>query len=232
MTKILVEAFDIPAAEKKSPFKDAAGVFGPYVNALYAAGITGGKSADMFGTNSDITRREFMVLLYKTVIKYGYVIYPELAVNGVNDGLITKTAKHRLRIEASENSAVKVLVGSKEVTKDAEGAYDITLTEGKNIISVTASLFGVETTVTKTVTLDTTPPTLIVSEIPEVVYTPMLALKFEAEPGAGVQVTVNGEVIYDVTKITLQEGKNTIVITVTDTPGNKTIVEKVITYVK
>ena len=231
MAKILVEAFDIPAAEKKSPFKDAVGVFGSYVNALYAAGITGGKSEYMFGTNSDITRGEFVVLLYKTVMKYGYVIYPELAVNGVNDGLITKTAKQRLTIEASENSEVKVLVDNKEVTANAEGTYDITLTEGKNIITVTATLFGVETTVTKTVTLDTTPPTLIVSEIPEVVYTPTLALKFEAEPGAGVQVTVNGEVIYDVTKITLKEGKNTIVITVGDAAGNKSIVEKVITYV-
>lgn len=231
MAKILVEAFDIPAAEKNSPFKDAAGVFGHYVNALYEAGITGGKSADMFGTNSDITRGEFMVLLYKTIMKFGYVIKPELEVNGVNDGLITKTAKQRLTIEASENSDVKVLVGNKEVTANVEGTYDIALTEGENTITVTATLFGVVSTVTKTVTLDTTPPTLIVSDIPEVVYTPILALDFEAEPGAGVQVTLNGEAVNDVTKITLKEGKNTIVITVTDTPGNKSIVEKVITYV-
>ena len=164
-------------------------------------------------------------------MKYGYVIYPELALNGVNDGLITNTVKQRLTVEASKGSDVKVLVGNKEVTANAEGTYDVTLTEGKNIITVKATLFGVLTTVTKTVTLDTTPPTLIVPDIPEVVYTPTMALKFEAEPGAGVQVTVNGEVIYDVTKITLKEGKNTIVITVGDAAGNKTIVEKVITYV-
>lgn len=232
IAKILVEAYDIPAAEKKSPFKDAVGVFGSYVNDLYAAGITGGISADIFGTNSDVTRGEFMVLLYKAMLKFGYVVKPELEVNGVNDGLITNTVKHRLAVEASKGSDVKFFVGHKVVAANEEGTYDVTLAEGTNTITVTATLFGVVTTVTKKIILDTTPPTLIVPEIPEVVYTPTLALKFEAEPGAGVRVTVNGEVIYDVTKITLKEGKNTIVITVTDTPGNKSIVEKVITYVK
>lgn len=230
IAKILVEAYDIPAAEKKSPFKDAVGVFGSYVNALYAAGITGGKSADMFGTNSEVTRGEFMVLLYKAMLKFGYVVKPELTVTG-DDGLLTKIVKQTLTIKASKGSEVKVLVGSNEVPANTEGTYDITLAEETNTITVTATLFGVVTTVTKKIILDTTPPTLIVPDIPELVYTPTMALKFEAEPGAGVQVTVNGEVIYDVTKITLKEGKNIIVITVGDAAGNKSIVEKVITYV-
>ena len=231
MAKILVEAFDIPAAEKKSPFKDAVGVFGGYVEALYAAGITGGKSADMFGTNNEITRGEFAVLLYKTIKNFGDVIKPELTVDGVNDGLITKTAKQTLAIEASEGSDVKVLVGNKEVTANETGSYDVTLEEGKNTITFTASLFGVETTVTKTVTLDTIAPALSVSEIPEVVNSAKLALGFEAEPGANVEVTLNGEAVNDVTALTLKEGKNTIVITVTDIPGNKSIVEKVVMFV-
>lgn len=231
MAKILVEAFDIPAAEKKSPFKDAVGVFGGYVDALYSAGITGGKSADMFGTNSEITRGEFAVLLYKTIKKFGDVVTPELTVAGINDGMITKTANQTLTVEASEGSDVKVLVGNSEVQATETGTYAVALVEGKNTITVTATSFGVETTVTKTVTLDTVPPALTVSEIPEVVHAAKLALEFEAEPGAGVQVTLNGEVVNDITSLTLNEGKNTIVITVTDTPGNKSIVEKVVTFV-
>lgn len=231
IAKILVEAYDIPAAEKKSPFKDAVGVFGSYVNDLYAAGITGGKSADMFGTNSEVTRGEFMVLLYKAMLKFGYVVKPELTVTG-DSGWLTKIVEQTLTIKASKGSEVKVFFGSKEVPANAEGKYDITLAEGTNTITVTATLFGVVTTVTKTIILDTTPPTLIVHDIPEVVYSPNLKIQFEAEPGAGVRVTVNGVEMYYATILTLQEGINTVVITVGDAAGNKTIVEKVITYVK
>lgn len=231
MAKILVEAYDIPAAEQKSPFKDAVGVFGTYVDALYAADITGGKSADMFGTNSEITRGEFAVLLYKTIKNFGDVVKPELTVDGVNDGMITKEAKQTITVEASEGSDVKVVVGNTEVQAAETGSYDLTLVEGKNTITVTATSFGVETTVTRTVTLDTVAPALTVSDIPEVVNNPELALDFEAEPGAAVEVTLNGEVVNDVTALSLKEGKNTIVITVTDAPGNKSVVEKVVTYV-
>jgi len=231
MAKILVEAYNIPAADQKSPFKDAVGVFGEYVNALYAAGITGGKSADMFGTNNEITRGEFAVLLYKTINKFGDVVKPELTVFGINDGLITNKANQTLSVEASEGSVVKVLLNNEEVPANEEGTYDITLVEGENAITVSATSFGVETTVKKTVTLDTVAPSLSLSEIPVVVNNATLPLEFEAEQGALVEVSLNGETVSDVTALTLEEGKNTIVITVVDVPGNKTVVEQVVTYV-
>ncbi|MBT2641695.1 S-layer homology domain-containing protein [Bacillus sp. ISL-41] len=231
MAKILVEAYDIPAADQKSPFKDAVGVFGEYVDALYAAGITGGKSADLFGTNNEITRGEFAVLLYKTMNKFGDVVKPEITVAGVNDGMITNTATQTLTVEASEGSDVKVLLNYQEVTATEEGTYDIVLEEGRNIITVSASSFGVETDVTKTVTLDTVAPALSLSGIPDVVNSAILPLEFETEPGSLVEVSLNGEAVSDAATLTLAEGENAIVITVVEASGNKTVIEKVVTYV-
>lgn len=231
MAKILVEAYEIPAVDQKSPFKDSVGVFGEYVDALYAADITGGKSADMFGTNNEITRGEFAVLLYKTINKFGDAVKPELTVAGVNDGMITNTANQTLTVEASKGSDVKVFLDNQEVLVNEEGTFDIDLVEGENEITVSAVSFGVETTVKKTVTLDTVAPALSLSDIPEVVNNAKLPLEFEAEAGALVEVTLNGEAVSDAAILTLAEGENTIVITVVDASGNKTVAEKVVTFV-
>lgn len=71
MAKILVNAYNIPMNVKDSPFKDATGAFGSYIDAIYAAGITSGVSADRFGTDVNITRGQFAVLLFKTINKFG-----------------------------------------------------------------------------------------------------------------------------------------------------------------
>ncbi|MCM3574195.1 S-layer homology domain-containing protein [Mesobacillus subterraneus] len=71
MAKILVNAYKIPMNVKKSPFIDATGAFGDYINAIYAAGITSGVSADRFGTDVNITRGQFAILLFKTINRFG-----------------------------------------------------------------------------------------------------------------------------------------------------------------
>ncbi|MGD6854708.1 S-layer homology domain-containing protein [Bacillus infantis] len=66
MAKILVLGFGLEDFAADTPFTDAVGVFGPYIEAIYGAEITNGKTKDSFGTNLKITRGEFVNLLYKT----------------------------------------------------------------------------------------------------------------------------------------------------------------------
>ncbi|MGG4013317.1 Ig-like domain-containing protein [Bacillus smithii] len=62
--KILVNAFNLSKYAKKTPFTDLTSTFKPYVEALYGAGVTSGKGTT-YGTNENITRGDFVNLLYK-----------------------------------------------------------------------------------------------------------------------------------------------------------------------
>lgn len=64
---LLVRAFDVPLAEEPSPFTDSAGVFKPYIDAMYAAGLTNGVSETRYGTHYYVKRGDYAVLLYKTI---------------------------------------------------------------------------------------------------------------------------------------------------------------------
>lgn len=67
MAKLLVAAFELQEFEEETPFTDVAGVFTPYINALYGTGITSGKTATSYGTYTNITRGDFANLLYNTI---------------------------------------------------------------------------------------------------------------------------------------------------------------------
>ncbi|MCH1625104.1 S-layer homology domain-containing protein [Ferdinandcohnia quinoae] len=68
MAKLLVKAFELEEYSTKTPFNDAAGVFKPYIEALYGTEITSGKSPTSYGTYQEITRGDFANLLYNTFI--------------------------------------------------------------------------------------------------------------------------------------------------------------------
>ncbi|OLN24244.1 hypothetical protein BTO30_01450 [Domibacillus antri] len=68
MAKLLTLGFELQDYAVDTPFKDASGVFKPYINALYGAEITSGKSKDTYGTQLDITRGDFSNLLYRTIL--------------------------------------------------------------------------------------------------------------------------------------------------------------------
>lgn len=68
MAKLLVNGFGLEGYEAETPFTDAVGAFGPYIEALYGTEITNGKTVTTFGTNLNITRGEFANLLYKTIV--------------------------------------------------------------------------------------------------------------------------------------------------------------------
>lgn len=85
MAKFLVTAFELQEFETKTPFTDVGGVFAPYIEALYGAEITSGKTATSYGTHANITRGEFANLLFNTIM---FVIedsfyYPEIAIGTV-----------------------------------------------------------------------------------------------------------------------------------------------------
>ncbi|UYZ21679.1 S-layer homology domain-containing protein [Mesobacillus jeotgali] len=71
MAKILVKAYNIPLNVKNSPFTDATGAFADYIDAIYAAGITKGISANSFGATNEIKRGDFATLLFKTINRFG-----------------------------------------------------------------------------------------------------------------------------------------------------------------
>jgi S-layer homology domain len=68
MAKILVLGFELQDYSEETPFTDAVGVFGPYIEALYGTGITSGKTETSYGTHLNITRGEFANLLYRTIM--------------------------------------------------------------------------------------------------------------------------------------------------------------------
>jgi hypothetical protein len=75
MAKILVLGFELGDFAMETPFNDAVGAFGPYIEALYGTEITFGKTKDSFGTNLNITRGDFANLLYRTFIFIDENIY-------------------------------------------------------------------------------------------------------------------------------------------------------------
>lgn len=90
MAKFLVTAFELQELSEQTPFTDVGGVFGPYIEALYGAQITNGKTATTFGTHANITRGEFANLLFNTIM---FVIedsfyFPEIATGT----LVSKTS--------------------------------------------------------------------------------------------------------------------------------------------
>ncbi|OAH59693.1 MULTISPECIES: S-layer homology domain-containing protein [Bacillaceae] len=68
MAKFLVLGFDLQEYETETPFTDVGGVFTPYIEALYGAEITSGKTPTSYGTHLNITRGEFSNLLYNTIL--------------------------------------------------------------------------------------------------------------------------------------------------------------------
>lgn len=78
MAKFLSVAFELEEYQQTTPFSDVGGVFKPYIEALYGAGITSGKTPTSYGTYTNITRGEYANLLYKTIdTTTDWFYYPE-----------------------------------------------------------------------------------------------------------------------------------------------------------
>ncbi|WP_282154535.1 S-layer homology domain-containing protein [Cytobacillus gottheilii] len=71
MAKLLVNAFELEEYAIETPFTDVGGTFAPYVEALYGAEITNGKSATQYGIHDNIKRGDFANLLYSSLMFSG-----------------------------------------------------------------------------------------------------------------------------------------------------------------
>ena len=167
---------------------------------------------------------------------------PALTVSPA-DNTFTDNASVTVSGTATDASGIQsVTVNGTAVTvSQADGSFSkaITLNVGANSITVIATdKAGNQTTVARTVTLDTTPPTLSVSPADNTLTnTAALTVSGTATDASGIQsVTVNGTVVTvsqtdgSFSKaITLTAGANSIVVIATDKAGNQSTVTRTVT---
>lgn len=111
MAKILVLSFELDEFAVDTPFIDAVGVFGPYIEALYGTEITYGKTETTFGTNLNITRGDFANLLYRTFTFLEDTIYIPYAQTAelVDSNTITVTLEEAAPAEYSAEEVAEGL---------------------------------------------------------------------------------------------------------------------------
>ena len=147
------------------------------------------------------------------------------------------TASANVTVAGTTDPAATLDVNGIPVPVDANGSFStsLSLAEGLNLIVVNASdAAGNAASVTKSVTLDTTPPALAVTTPSDnaVLGTSAVAVSGTAEVGAdltvnGVRVLVSPGGTWSV-GLALADGMRTIVATATDAAGNVRSVTRVV----
>lgn len=161
-------------------------------------------------------------------------VYKEAGTAGPSDPISvtspvnnTVTTESTITIKGSVNELGFLMIDGENVTVGDDDTFEqvITLNEGDNIID----LYLVDDMnntyhVSWHITLDTTPPAITITEPDAKVKQSNVLVKGVTEPGA--MVTVNGLIVY-VSKtgeftapVTLNPGKNTILVTAVDEAGN------------
>jgi methionine-rich copper-binding protein CopC len=135
MAKILVNAYELSDYAVDTEFTDLTATFKEYIEALYGAGITGGKTETTYGTNLDITRGEFAVLLHRSTQIVDPAPEPvELEVSSVS--AITKT-----KVEVVFNEELDTVNAD---NFSVEGATVNTATLGEDSKTVTLDVSGLD----------------------------------------------------------------------------------------
>jgi len=148
------------------------------------------------------------------------------------------TNRTSLTINGLTEPGVSVSLNGQTVTVDARGRFikAITLAAGANTLTFTAKDgAGNTATVARTVTLDTTPPNLTVSEPADGLNTSLEAIRVSGVTEPAAVVTVNDAVaVVNPTSsafsawVVLRPGVNSIVVTATDPTGNvRTVTRRV-----
>ncbi|MFC0187326.1 S-layer homology domain-containing protein [Fictibacillus aquaticus] len=68
MAAALVRAYKL-TERTETPFTDVAGVFKSSIETIYSYNITSGVSDTLYGTNDKLSRRDFSIFLYRTIVK-------------------------------------------------------------------------------------------------------------------------------------------------------------------
>jgi RHS repeat-associated protein len=164
-------------------------------------------------------------------------IPPAMSITSPVDGMITSAASVQVSGTASDASPVTVTINGSAVTVDPSGAFTgtVTLTEGLNTITIVArDAAGNQTTITRKVTRDSVPPTLIVTTPTDSTITNQInvTLSGTVTDVSATTLTVNGSPVQVGTggvfsyQLSVTEGLNTITVVATDAAGNKTTVTR------
>ncbi len=162
---------------------------------------------------------------------------PSLSVSSPAANALTNQKTITISGTAEKNALIKI--GSNSVYADENGKHSIpaNLTEGANNVKVTASdAAGNSVDVTLPVTLDSIAPALSVTSPGDgaILTTPNVTLKGTKETSAAV--TVNGVSATGAAadtfekSLTLSQGENIITVEAQDAAGNKTTLQRKVTY--
>lgn len=145
--------------------------------------------------------------------------------------------------DANDKNAVKVAINGNFVVVESRGNWSkkVTLKEGDNTFTITATnSLGKTATEMRTITFGVEPPTLIVTNCPEVSDKDKVVIGgnvSDVNDGVNVKVTINGNFVgldYHGNwgkEIKLKEGKNTVTIVATNSLGKSVTEERTIEYI-
>ncbi len=190
MAKILVNAYDLSDHAVDTEFTDLTATFGVYIEALYGAGVTGGKTETTYGTNLDITRGEFAVLLHRsTEIKPVPTPEPEPSDLEIGSVSATANANNTVTVTGKVYNADRVTVTIDGVEKTAELNANGTYTFGSDVLEIGAY----EVTVTAYDGDESVSETTQVAVVDEATQIAGFVLDEDNKGVSGATVTVDGE---------------------------------------
>jgi hypothetical protein len=181
-----------------------------------------------------------VVNLVLPVIVNPDAVPPSLDIAYPPDHLITN--QKELEVTGMVDPSVTVMVNENLVQKEANGSFSwsLQLMEGENVITFHAkNRRGLKTEISRTVTLDTKPPTLFIDELDAEVTRETVIIKGKTEIGAVVAISTtrepsdvpvgpSGEFSFPVK---LEKGYNTIEIVAIDSATNSTLLSFDIRYI-
>jgi hypothetical protein len=215
MSKIIANAFGFKSDETV-PFNDLGPNFGPYIQALYAFGITDGTSETTYGTSLNIKRGDLAIFLKRAV---DTVTAPEIeSVEAVNANQISVTFDNGETVVFDLEEAL--VDGDNTVTFEYEGfEYEVTVSyeapdeEAPDTEAPVVSVTGLTNNST-VIAAEVTFTVEVIDNVDEVV-TPVVM-------NGETEVSANEDGTYTVV---LAEGENTITVAATDAAGNASEVQ-------
>lgn len=165
---------------------------------------------------------------------------PTLTITQPAEGTITKDASISVSGSVFDSTTVTLLVNGTHVTVGTNGSYTtlVSLNEGQNTVSVSATdAAGNTTTVSRHVIKDTAPPSLTVSSPVNGAVTSQTSISVAGttSDSTAVTVKVNGSTVNVgpggafSTTVGLAEGNNVITISAVDAASNTTTVTRTVT---
>lgn len=162
---------------------------------------------------------------------------PNLALTSPADGFLTSTTRVTVSGATDPGATVTIDGASVAVTANGSFSHSYTLGDGVHTFTVVATnAADLSTTETRTVTVDTTAPSVSITSPASGtnVTSPTVAVTGTTEPGAtvvvnGVDASVDASGAFAV-NVSLAEGANVITATATDAAGNAASARVTVTY--